>query len=607
MRIAAILAPLSLGLGFAGDASAQAADSATQSGEALFSEHCASCHANPDARTPSVDQIRKRPASAILNALSNGAMRVQGSRLNGIERRQLAVFLGGDTLSADPTGAATGRCKSNPPLDANAPSWNDWGAGVRNERFQSAQAAGLRSSNLPSLKLKWAFGFPDATSAWATPTVAGGRVFVGSQNGMVYGLDVRSGCIYWYFSANGGVRTAATVATIGGRTAVLFGDTGANAYALDAHSGELLWKTKVERHAMARITGSLVVHGDRVFVPMSSYEEAQMRAPDYECCTFRGSVTALDLKSGKIDWQSYVIPETPKAHEKKPNGVSLFGPSGSAIWSAPTIDVKRNALYVATGNGYTGPPHASSDGIVAMDLSTGKIKWYSQLHENDVYIGSCWTEYDEQKPECKNQRGPDYDIGNAPILATLADGTDRLIVGQKSGIGWALDPDQQGKVVWQYRAGQGGALGGMEWGSAVDAKHAYFPVSDISSSTPGGLHAVDLKTGERVWAAPPATPKCASPGRCNAAQAAAITVIDGAVLSGANDGMLRAYSTADGHILWEVSTDQEYQTINAVPATGSSILGPGPIVAGGMVFVSSGYGAFGGRPGNVLLAYGLDK
>ena len=168
-----------------------------------------------------------------------------------------------------------------------------------------------------------------------------------------------------------------------------------------------------------------------------------------------------------------------------------------------------------------------------------------------------------------------------------------------------MDPADKGKILWKYKAGEGGALGGIEWGTASDGEKVYFPLSDITRPKPGGLHAVDIKTGERIWYAPPAPLKCSGRG-CNAAQSAAITIIPGVVFSGSNDGALRAYSTKDGSILWEFDTNRDFQTVNGVAAKGASMIGPGPTVAGGMVYVNSGYGAFGGRPGNVLLAFGLD-
>ena len=575
-------------------------------GEMLFQRHCAECHDGAsEARAPAPETLRRRSAASILDVLANGAMRVQGAKLSGPERRAIAEYLAGAVLAGDPTGAASGRCETSSTFKISpGPGWNGWGATPENTREQSASAAGLTSESVPRLKLKWAFGFPDASSAWAQPTVVGGWIFVGSQNGTVYALDEKSGCIRWVFSADGGVRTAISVGARGwGGAAVYFGDTGAKAYALDAMSGRLLWKTKIEEHPLARITGAPALYRGRLYVATSSYEESQGARPEYGCCTFRGSLSSLDAKSGRVVWRTYMITGDPHPRGTSSSGETLYGPAGASIWSAPTIDVRRNLIYVATGNTYTGAAAPNSDAVVALTLS-GKIEWVRQLFPDDVFISGCRAKSDN--PNCADQRGPDYDFGNSPILATLPHGGRAIVIGQKSGIGWALDPESRGKVLWQYRAGAGGALGGIEWGSAVDAEHAYFAVSDILSPTPGGLHAVSLQTGQRVWYAPPQPPKCAAGPRCNAAQAAALSVIPGVVFSGANDGTLRAYSSADGAILWEVDTNREFDTVNGVAGRGASMLGPGPVIVDRMVFVDSGYGAFGGRPGNVLLAFGLE-
>jgi polyvinyl alcohol dehydrogenase (cytochrome) len=577
---------------------------AASSGETLFQSHCAGCHNGvSEARAPAPEVLRQHSATAILEALASGSMRTQGATLSGPERRAIAEYLGGATLAGDPTGASRGRCETSATFQIAGPGWNGWGSTPENTREQSAMAAGLNSASLPRLQLKWAFGFPDATSAWAQPTVVGGWLFVGSQNGSVYALDAKTGCIHWVFSADGGVRTAISVGPRAGGAAVYFGDTGAKAYALDAASGQLLWKTKIEEHPLARITGAPALYRDRLYVPMSSYEESQGARPEYGCCTFRGSLSSLDARSGKILWRTYMISGEPQPRGKSSAGATLFAPAGAPIWSAPTIDAARGLIYVGTGNSYAGAAAPTSDAVVAVNFA-GKIEWVKQLFPEDVFVSGCRTKNDN--PNCADQRGPDYDLGNSPILATLPHGRRVIVVGQKSGLGWALDPEKRGEVLWQYRAGMGGALGGIEWGSAVDAEHAYFAVSDILGPTPGGLHAVGLQSGERAWYAPPQPPKCIAGPRCNAAQAAAISVIPGVVFSGSNDGTLRAYSTLDGAILWEVDTNREFETVNGVPAKGASMLGPGPVIVDGMLFVSSGYGAFGGRAGNVLLAYAVE-
>jgi polyvinyl alcohol dehydrogenase (cytochrome) len=588
-------------IGFAHDGCGQAP---SPNGEMLFQGHCAECHNGAsEARAPAPEVLRQRSPAAILEVLANGAMRIQGATLSGPERRAIAEYLGGATLAGDPTGASRGRCETSSKFLMSGPSWNGWGASLENRREQSAVAAGLNAALVPRLQLKWAFGFPDATSAWAQPTVVGGWIFVGSPNGSVYALDAKSGCIRWVFSADGGVRTAISVGARAGGAAVYFGDTGAKAYALDAASGQLLWKTKIEQHPLARITGAPALYRGRLYVPTSSYEESQGARPEYGCCTFRGSLSALDAKTGKIVWRTYMISAEPKPRGKSSAGATLYGPAGAPIWSSPTVDNAHDLIYVGTGNSYAGAAAPTSDAVVALNLA-GKIKWVKQLFPDDVFVSGCRAK--GENPNCADQRGPDYDLGNSPILTTLPHGRRAIVIGQKSGIGWALDPEKRGEVIWQYRAGAGGALGGIEWGSAVDAEHAYFAVSDILSPTPGGLHAVSLQSGERVWYAPPQPPKCTAGPRCNAAQAAAISVIPGVVFSGSNDGTLRAYSTLNGAILWEVDTNREFETLNGVAAKGASMLGPGPVAVDGMLYVSSGYGAFGGRAGNVLLAYGVD-
>ena len=583
-----------------------AAGAQSDTGAQIFAARCASCHnGQPDSRAPSADALKARTPQAVIDALVNGAMRVQGSQMNGPDRRAVAEYVTGKTIDGDVTGAATGRCAfADQFLNATAPrpKWSGWSPTITNSRFQTADQARLNAGDLSKLTLKWAFGFPDAASAWAQPTVFNGRVFVGSQNGTVYSLSAASGCIYWTFTAGGGVRTAITIGRIGDRTVAFFGDTAANAYALDALSGAKIWTRKVDDHPLARITGTPALFEDRLYVPMSSYEESQGADPQYACCTFRGSVTALDAKTGAIVWKTYTVADAPTPRGKSSAGVQLWGPSGSSVWSPPTIDAKRRVLYIATGNTYSGPPQPSSDAVVAIDLKTGAIKWMKQATPSDIYVSGCGR---GANPNCPETNGPDVDFGSPPIIASLPGGRDVIVIGQKSGVGWAFDPDKNGAIVWQYRAGEGGVLGGIEWGSAVDATHAYFAVSDITRPKPGGLHAVALATGEVVWTAAPSAPTCGTGRGCNAAQSAALTVIPGVIFSGSNDGALRAYSTDNGKVLWEFDSNREFMTVNGVRAHGASMIGPGPAVAEGMIFVNSGYGAFGGRAGNVLLAFGV--
>ena len=486
-----------------------------------------------------------------------------------------------------------------PGLDGG-PRWNGWGVGVTNTRFQPAEHAGLAAADVPGLKLKWAFGYPNSATAQSQPTVVGGRLFVASERGVVYALDAETGCTHWSFAAQSGVRSAMTVTRLPDRRhALFFGDFNANVYALDAATGAEIWRRDVETHEGARITGAPVLHGGRLYVPVSSLEELLAADPEYPCCTFRGSIAALDAATGEPIWQSFTIPETPQPRGRNPEGFYLMGPSGAAVWSAPTVDTKRGLIYAATGNAYTEPAAAASDAIVAFDLDTGAVRWTNQFTPDDAFILNCAG----SNPNCPDDDGPDFDFGASPVLVTMSDGRDLLIIGQKAGVGYALDPDRDGAIAWRYQVGAGSLLGGIEWGFAVDAEKAYFANSDYLTPEPGGLAAVRLRTGELVWYAEPHEPVCDG---CSPALLAAVTAIPGAVFSGAYDGLFRAYDAADGSVLWEFDTNGDYDTVNGVTGKGGSINGPGPVVVDGMVYVNSGYAAFGGRPGNVLLAFGVD-
>jgi polyvinyl alcohol dehydrogenase (cytochrome) len=579
----------------------------TPQGARVYEDHCAMCHAaQNDPRTPPVSALRQKGAAEILAALTSGKMREQGSELSEAERRAVSNYLGAATTSGSAAPTA-GRCTSTSPFaPSSGSSWTGWSPDLANTRFQPRP--GLSIDDVPKLTLKWAFGFPNATVATGMPTVAGGRVFVGSQMGTVYALDAKTGCIIWTYQAKARVRSGIVVAPSGGgRYVVYFGDGRATAYALDATSGAELWTRSVEDHKSANITGTPTFFQGRLYVPVASVEEGQGANPAYECCTFRGSLVALDANNGALLWKTYTITAEAKPVGKNKSGTTRWGPAGAGIWSSPTVDVKRGVIYAATGNMYTEPQQPTSDAIIAFDLESGAVKWMSQVTPQDIFVVGCGAlagpgGSGANCPE-GDQLGPDFDFGNAPILAS-ANGKDIIVAGQKSGVGWAFDPDNQGKVLWQYRAGKGSALGGLEFGSAVDADQAYFAVSDTLGPAPGGLHAVKLSNGERSWFTPPPAPKCPAGRGCNSAILAAISVIPGAVFTGSNDGGVRAFSTKDGSLLWEYDTNREFQTVNGVPAKGASISGPGPVIAGGMVFINSGYGSLGGRPGNVLLAFG---
>jgi polyvinyl alcohol dehydrogenase (cytochrome) len=579
-------------------ASAQTAD-----GAKVYADSCASCHDQPTGRTPPKDALKDRTADAIHLALTSGSMTMQGAPLSVAEKKAVSEYLSGNTLGAVSAQGA-GLCAVKPPPLGNfagKANWNGWGADSDNSRYQPKP--GLTAAEVPKLKLKWAFGFPGGTQAYGNPSIVGGRVFVGSDSGTVYALDADSGCIYWTFKADGGVRGAPVVGRAGTRDALYFGDLKANVFALDAQTGEQIWKKQVDTHAFARITGAPTLAGGRLYVPVASIEEVPAAQASYECCTFRGSVVALEAASGAQVWKSYTVQEAPQELGKNAKGTKLWGPAGAAVWSAPTIDTRRGALYVGTGNSYTGPAVKTSDSIVAFDLKTGRMLWWNQATSEDAFVVGCRP----GNENCPKDLGPDFDFGNAPILRTLPGGKRILVTGQKSGIVWGMDPDNEGKTIWQFKAGKGGALGGIEWGSAADGQAAYIPVSDVlaAPNEAGGLFALKLATGEKIWSTPAPKLDCNTGRGCTGAQSAPVSVIPGVVFSGSVDGHMRAYSTADGSIIWDFNTAREFETVNHVPAKGGSIDAAGPVIADGLLLTNSGYALWKGLPGNVLLAFSV--
>jgi len=600
-----------------------AAGASAQNGAALYREHCSGCHDRGVDRAPARDALQTMSAERILTALENGAMLSMGSRMSTADRRALAQFLSGKPLSArDLTmmPPQQAMCPASPGSGAFAnplasASWNGWGANTNNTRFQDG--AGLTAAQVPRLKVKWAFGFPGDLDANAQPSIVGGRVFVGSSGGNVYSLDAATGCIRWFFQAKSSVRGAVTVGRIqqnaGPVEAAFFGDLAGNVYAVDAGTGTLIWTVKADAHPLARIVGSVVLHGGRLYVPVASAEETAGAPASYECCRFRGSVTALDAVTGRQVWKTFTIDEA-RPTTKNAAGTQLWGPSGAGVWSSPAIDVRRNVLYATTGDNYSAPASSMSDAFVAMDLDTGRIVWAKQMTAGDAWNTACRL---ADTTNCPDMKAPDFDFASPPILVTLANGKRALVAGQKSGMVHAIDPDDQGKILWQARVGVGTTLGGVQWGSASDGVNAYVALSDIvrlfipnslgSNVDPkagGGLFAFNLQTGERAWYTPPAP--CGTRPRCSPAQSAAVTAIPGVVFSGSVDGHLRGYSTATGAVLWDFDSVGPYKTVNEVPARGGSFDGPGPAVAGGMLFVNSGYARAGGMPGNVLLALSVD-
>jgi polyvinyl alcohol dehydrogenase (cytochrome) len=592
----------------------------TSPGETLFNKNCAECHVGPPVaeRAPDLKTLMQLTPESVLAALTTGSMVEIASSLSDTEMRQIAEYLGGRPLDDKHTGDAASmpnHCTENRTFidQGLGPAvWNGWSASGGNTRFADAKVASLTSTQVPQLKLKWAFGFPNGDTAYGQPAVVGGRIFVGSDTGYVYSLDAATGCVYWSFHARAGVRTAPTIAPINkpgeaNRYAVYFGDLRANAYAVDARTGEQIWVQALSDHYTARITGAPSVFDGRVYVPISATEEAFSATPKYPCCTFRGSVVALEALTGAQVWRTYVIPEAPQPTHKNSAGTQLYAPAGAAVWNSPTTDPKRRLLYIGTGDAYTEPAAITSDAVVAIGLDTGKIAWSFQAVPNDAWMVGCVP---VPSDNCPKDLGVDWDFGSSPILLTNPQGRDLLLATPKSGTVFALDPDGRGLVVWKIPLALKPAPnnGEIAFGGSADKKNLYLALED------GRFVAVDLNTGKLAWdvtleplsdlGAPTINGENRTKAGLRFGQSAAATGIAGVVFTGGWDGILRALSAADGKVIWQFNTAQDFKTINAVAAKGGSMGGPGPVVAGGMLYVTSGYANVGGgMPGNVLLAF----
>jgi polyvinyl alcohol dehydrogenase (cytochrome) len=504
-----------------------------------------------------------------------------------------------------------------------AGNWLSAGHDDNNSRSQPLEHS-ISRENVGRLGIKWFF--ETEGDVWATPAVDDTTVYVPDASGNLFAVDRSSGELTWRRRIDEitdvpGVVARATP-TIDGDVLYL-GDQGgrfnqgATFFALNKRTGETIWKTKIDEQPIARVTQSAVVHGDRIYVGLSSVAESFSATTEgYKCCSFRGDVVALERSTGEVVWRTYLTPgeETPGY-----SGVSLWG-------SNPVIDVKRNSLYVTTGNNYTVPvaildcqalptpeeveacvrevPGSEDnhfDAIVALDLTTGSLKWSHTMLPFDVWSTSCVFAIAGNEGNCTNPHGEDYDFGQGAIAySAIVDGKQRdlLAAGQKSGIFWAVDPDD-GSVVWRAEVGPGGSLGGMEWGSAYDGKRIYAAVANSGARTwtmptgdqvqSGLWSALDPATGTILW-------QTAGTPAVTTANQGAVSTANGIMYAGTINmsGTMYALDGETGDTLWTFESGGSVDTA--------------PAIVDGSVYWGSGYGTLGLglKSNNVLYAFELD-
>ena len=580
-------------------------------GAKLYGERCAACHDHAVGRAPPKAAISENTRAFIATTLSGGIMRPMAQGLSPHEIASIAAYLStresGEVTGAGPEAPL---CKTKPEaIDLEtSDQWNGWGRTDEQPRYQPDP--GFTAADVPRLKLKWAFAY--ANSRGGQATVMGDRLFLNASSGAVYALNAKTGCAYWRFNAAAPTRSTIVVGPLPGAPshhAIYFTDYTRTAYALDADSGALVWKTQVDDQREVQMTGSPALHDGKLFVPISSAEETIAADPHYQCCTFRGALAALDAQTGKLLWKTYVTPQPAKPFKLNAIGLQMFGPAGGAIWSAPTVDAKRHLVYVGTGDSYTDLDFPNSDAILALDEKTGAIRWVNQLTRNDTYIDGCYGPH--PGANCPTKLGQDDDFGASPILHTLPDGRQMLLAGQKSGQVYALDPDHDGKIIWSRRLSPGGPLGGVEFGLAADMDTLYVPISDIyvpRNQAQPGIMALRISDGAVLWKTLTQTSSCAWQNvYCYPGVSQAISSVTGAVFAGSMDGHFRGLDAASGRTIWDYDTaSTPVTTVGGQEAQGGVLDGAGPTIAGGMVYLNSGYWARSGRPGTVLMAFSID-
>ena len=591
-------------------------------GQSLYATHCASCHTGV-AKTagPALPALRRMSPGQLRFALERGKMRSQAESLGRAGREAVLSFLSVDGDSSVYEVSVQARC-ATPATTAlagsnghAAGSWRSWGVDAQNTRRQPKTR--ITAASVRKLELAWSFGLPNTTEARSQPVITQASVFVASTSGHVFALDRASGCVRWHYRSDALLRSALTLGQVRGKPALFVGSFDAQLLAISAANGRLLWQVDLALFDASTITGASAQHNTTLFVPISAFGVALAQDPRFECCKSHGAVRALNADTGEVLWTTRMAEAAAPTH-KNSVGTQMWGPSGVPVWSAPTLDVKRQRLYVGTGENTSSPATDLSDAIIALDMRDGKIVWRYQATQNDAFNMACGY---RNGPSCPKEDGPDFDFGAPPMLVQRDDGPDLLVAGQKSGEVHALDA-ATGKPVWRRRIGQGSALGGVHWGMALAGDKVIVPIADPPYPRPGytpqpGVYGLALATGELLWrydakhACPPdirqwsrrteAWPDCSHIIGFSAAASTTPELAFAASL----DGSAFAFGLADGKPLWRYDSVREYDTVNGVSAHGGSIDNAGIQVADDMLFLQSGYSLFNQMPGNVLLAFRL--
>lgn len=602
------------------------ADPIEAMGVELYARHCDACHVLPEMKAPQLATLRQMPFSRLSRSLEIGIMMQQAAHLTSDERYAIAKYLSSESSAARDEWVAGQSCNGSRSLDVSARAENNWGYGSGNTRSLDAMA--ISPANVGDLQLKWALGIPGATEMRSQPVAADGVLFLGTSNGNLLALDQETGCIKWHFTAASSIRSSLNLdTTADGKPTLFFADDLGNVYAVNATNGRLRWDTSLRWFPVTVISGSLAFHEDRLYVPISSFETALAGVDAYPCCRSHGGVVALDATSGETIWEHHTTRDAGLVGTTSA-GTPIFGPSGAAVWTTPAIDAERGVLYIGTAQNMSPPATSNSDSVIALSLDTGEPQWVFQALAGDIWNVACHI----GAANCPEDAGPDFDFGGAITLVRDADGNDVVVAGQKSGEVFALDPDDEGRVLWRRRLSMGTSNGGIHWGVASDGDKVWVTIADPPRQREGyepkpGIHALDLANGEVLWSQlvdrgcafePANAPRVGLVAMQDAGpvnpwpecsfyygHSAAPLHANGVVFAGALDGKLRLLDAETGEILRVIETNRSFDTINGVEGHGGAIDLSGVVVDGERLFLYSGYGMFGQMPGNVLLMFSL--
>jgi polyvinyl alcohol dehydrogenase (cytochrome) len=645
-----------------GEATSEHAEAgAAHPGEAVYQQWCASCHdSGQQSGAPSLAAIRTLNRATVKYALELGYMKIQAKDVPKEELAQLINWLpSAEGTNDEWINAARCPTKIREVRLTGAPRVSTtYGVTNNGNRAQTAEETGLTRDQMKDLEVAWVVAFPQTPTMRSQPVIVGDTLFIAAtDSGRLYALDTNSGCVKWHYVSEMTLRSSLTFAeaTDHSPAAILMGDAAGFVHAVDARTGRKLWVSEARLNEYNRITGAPVVHDGKVFAPVSAIEVNYAGQDDYECCKGQGAVIAFDLATGKKLWTGTTMEPAQKTRLSR-TGTQQWGPSGAIIWSTPIVDPKRNVIYAGTGENVSWPATDTSDAIIAYDMTTGDKRWVFQATKADIWNYACGR----RAANCDwpgEYHSPDHDFGATSMLIKRQDGSELVIAGQKSGVVWALNPDD-GQLVWSNKVGRGSANGGVHWGMAFDGTRIFVPNNDSNrpaapDENPAwgpGISAVNAMTGEIEWsyknnardcgqdlpvakASVPApewriqrvtapvlpTPRVATPplsaealaalrasntNPCRLGMSPPPLLVDGAVVTGTTQGMLRIFDGKTGDVLFEYMTNRDFPTtVNKVEGHGGG-LDSAPYIAGdGTLFVQSGYARFGEPPGNVLIAF----